>query len=149
MGGDDDMEAKARAGWPYWTVAVLSLLWNAMGAVDFTMTASRSPGYLAQVPPEVIDWLDSMPVWAMLPWVVGTFGAVAGSLALLLRSWLAVPAFALSLAGLAALQAWQISSGMPDSMKGASNVAFAIALWIVAVALWWFAILKRRQGVLR
>jgi hypothetical protein len=33
-------------------------------------------------------------------------------------------------------------------MKGASNVAFAIALWIVSIALLWFAILKRRQGVL-
>jgi len=142
------MEGRRRAGWPYWTIAVLSLLWNAMGAIDFAMTASRNPVYLAQYSADMIDWLDAAPTWTLVPWALGTLGALAGSLALLLRSKAAVPAFAVSLGGLAVLQAWQIATGLPPSMKGATNVLFTIVLWAVALALVWHALRKRRQGVL-
>lgn len=138
-----------RAGWPYWAIALLSLAWNAMGALDFAMTASRNLAWLAQASPDLIDWLDSMPDWAMLPWAAGTLGAFAGSCALVLRSRLAVPAFAVSLAGLAGLHAWQASAGVPTSLSGPGNLAFKVALWIVAIALLWYALRQRRHGVLR
>ncbi|MEE4454489.1 hypothetical protein [Novosphingobium resinovorum] len=136
-------------GWRYWLVAAAAVAWNAFGCLDFTMTASRNPAYLAQVPPDVIDWLDAAPTWTLVPWALGVWGGLAGSLLLLLRSRRAVPAFAVSLAGLAVSQVWQVSAGMPASMTTPPMLAVTAVIWAAALALPWFAWQQRREGVLR
>ncbi|KHK92746.1 hypothetical protein LK12_07385 [Novosphingobium malaysiense] len=133
----------------FWIIAVLSLLWNAMGCADFTMTVTRNSAYLAGFTPEMINWLDSAPTWTLVPWALGVWGALAGSLFLLLRSRWAVAAFAASLIGLAVTQIWQFSSNMPDSMTAPGSVAFTVTIWIVAIALLWYSVRMRRFGVLR
>lgn len=148
MIGSGNRTFGGRAPRSFWVVAVLSLLWNAFGCFDFTMTVTRNPAYLAAFPPDVIDWLDAAPTWTLLPWALGVWGALAGSLLLLLRSRRAVPAFAASLAGLAISQAWQLTSGMPASMLGPVNVAITAVIWIIAIALLWYALRMRRAGVL-
>lgn len=137
-----------RPGWTFWLIAVLAVLWNAFGCLDFTMTASRNPTYLAQVSPEIIDWLDSAPSWTLVPWALGVWGGLAGSLLLLARSGWAVPAFAVSLVGLAVSQAWQFSAGMPESMTTPGMLAMTACIWVIALGLLWFAWDKRRAGVL-
>ena len=139
----------AKAPVSFWIVAILSLLWNAMGCADFTMTVTRNATYLAGFPPEMINWLDSAPSWTLIPWALGVWGALAGSLFLLLRSGWAVTAFAASLIGLAVTQIWQFSSNMPDSMTSPGSVAFTVTIWVVALALLWYSVRMRRAGVLR
>ncbi|MCJ2178165.1 hypothetical protein [Novosphingobium album (ex Hu et al. 2023)] len=144
------MKAITRAGpsWLFWTIAVLSLLWNAFGCMDFAMTVTRNRAYMAQFPPEVINWLDTAPIWTLVPWAMGVWGALTGSLLLLLRSRHAVEAFAISLAGLAVTQIWQAMSGMPESMTTPASTAISVMIWIVALALLWYAARMRAQGVL-
>lgn len=127
----------------FWPVAILALLWNGFGGYDFLMTNARDPAWVAPLPVEVLRWLDAMPLWAIAAWALGVWGAVLGSVLLLVRSRHAVPAFAASLAGLAASTAYRASSGM-----GAGG-AVAAAIWIVAVLLLWFAVRMWRRGVLR
>jgi mannose/fructose/N-acetylgalactosamine-specific phosphotransferase system component IID len=110
---------------------------------------TRDPDYIAQFPPEMIDWLDVAPVWALMAWALGVWGSLAGSLLLLLRSHWAVVAFAASLVGLAGTQAWQLTSDMPESMTTPASTAFGVVIWIVALALLWYSIRKRMRGVLR
>ncbi|MCJ2189177.1 hypothetical protein [Novosphingobium beihaiensis] len=132
----------------YWGIAVFSLIWNAFGCLDFTLTVTRYPAHMAAFPADMIDWLDAAPTWTLVPWAMGVWGALAGSLLLLVRSRRAVTAFALSLAGLAVHQIWQFTSGMPDSMITPANVVMAVAIWIVALALLWYAVRMRARGVL-
>lgn len=134
-------------GWPYWLVAGLGLLWNAFGCLDFTLTVTRNPAWLAPLPPAVIDWLDAAPTWTLPPWALGVWGGLAGAVLLLVRSRGAVWAFAVSLLGLAVSQAWQWSTPMPGSTDTASLVLTA-AIWIIALGLLWFAWTKRRDGTL-
>lgn len=138
-----------RAGWAFWVIGIVSLAWNAFGCVDFTMTVTRNAGYLAQVPADMIDWLDSAPTWTIVPWAVGVWGALAGSLLLLLRSRRAVAAFALSLIGLAVNQIWQFTTNMPPSLLTPASIALTMTIWIVALALLWYAARMRDRGVLR
>lgn len=140
--------AEKRAGWLFWVIAVLSLAWNAMGCVDFTMTVTRNAAYLAQVPPDMIDWLDSAPAWTLVPWALGVWGALAGSFLLLLRSLRAVTALALSLAGLAVNQVWELTSGMPASMLTPGSIGLTVTIWIIALVLLWYAVRMRARGVL-
>lgn len=141
--------AGPRPSWSFWVIAVLSLTWNAVGCLDFTMAVTRNPAYLAQLPADVVNWLDSAPTWTIAPWALGVWSALVGSLLLLARSRHAATAFALSLVGLAGNQLWQFSAGVPASMLGAANIAFTAAIWVVTIALLWFSTGQRVRGVLR
>jgi uncharacterized membrane protein len=138
-----------KAPWHLWAVALVSLLWNAMGGVDYTLTHLHNPAWLAQLKPEEIDWIDAIPIWATACWAIGVWGAIAGSLLLLVRSRWAVTAFVLSLLGLIGSHIYQYTSNAPASMNTASGTIFAAVLAIIALALLWYAMRLRKQGVLR
>lgn len=141
--------AGARPRWPYWVIAALALWWNAFGCLDFVMTASRNPEWLASLSPETIDWLDAAPTWSLFTWALGVGGGLVGALCLLARSRHAMPAFAASLLGLAGNQLWQLTSNRPDSMASGGNLALSVGVWTIALFLLWFAVRTRRQGILR
>ncbi|WP_260927541.1 hypothetical protein [Novosphingobium sp. 9] len=143
------LQTRVRAGWGYWLVAVLALLWNAFGCLDFWMTLTRDPAYMAQMPPDMIDWLNAAPAWIYATWAAGVGGGVLGALLLLARSRWAIGAFAISLVGLAVNQAWQLTGDMPASMHSPGNLAMTATIWVVAVALLWFSVRMRARGVLR
>lgn len=128
-----------------WIVGVLSLLWNAMGATDFTLTNIRLQSWIAGLPPEVIQQIDAYPAWAVAAWGCGVWGALAGSLLLLFRSRYAVHAFALSLAGLAATTAYQVMTGT-YGLTGAMAV-MNLLIWAAAVALLIYALRMKARGL--
>ncbi|SFG18729.1 hypothetical protein SAMN05518801_109130 [Novosphingobium sp. CF614] len=140
---------REKAPWYFWVVAVLSLLWDAFGCLDFTMTVTRNPAYLAQFPPEIIDFIDSFPMWATAVWALGVWGALTGSVLLLLRSRWAVAAFAASLLGLALSTVYQVTADMPEAMTAGVNLVLTLVIWAAAIALLWFAARMRARGVLR
>lgn len=144
-----NVQTKAASPRHLWIVGVASLLWNAVGAYDYTMTNTRNADYLAQFPPEQMQIVDMFPVWVTIAWTCGVGGAMAGSILLLMRSRYAVHAFAVSLIGLAAGQIYQASIEIPESMRSGRMVAMTIAIWVVAILLLWCAWRQQKAGVLR
>ena len=140
---------RQKAPWHLWAVGIVSLLWNAMGGVDYTMTHMHSETWLAQITPEQIAWVGQFPVWATSFWALGVWGAVSGSILLLLRSRWAVSAFGVSLLGLIGSHSYQYTSNAPTGLNTASGTAFAAVLAIVAVALLFYSMRMRNRGILR
>ncbi len=146
---DDRPAARARAGGApmhLWIVGAASLLWNAFGAYDFLMANIRNPSHLAQFPPEMIQQIDAFPAWTIVAWGCGTWGGLAGSLLLLLRSRFAVHAFGLSLAGLALVTAYQVAVGAYGLTGGMA--VMNLLIWAAAAALLVYGMKMRRRGVL-
>ncbi len=141
--------AVKKAGWPYWAIAILSLPWNAFGAFDYTMTNTRNAEYLKAFPPEMMPIIDAFPYWATAAWACGVWGALLGSLLLLLRSRFAVHVFALSLAGLAVSTGYQATIDMPEALKTAGMTAMNLVIWAAAIFLLWWAWRARKAGILR
>ena len=139
---------RATAPMVFRIIAVLSLLWNGFGAFDYVMTNVRDRDYLAKVPPETMQAIDAYPLWVMIAWGLGVWGAVAGSLLLLGRSRFAVPAFAVSLAGLAASTVYQLWPQRSVNAPAGAD-AMMIAIWIAAVLQLILAIRWSRQRLLR
>ena len=144
----DEAVAKERAATPkhIWIVGILSLVWNAFGAFDYVMTNTRNAAYLANFPPGMMDIIDAFPVWVMAAWAFGVWGALAGSVLLLLRSRHAVMAFSLSLLGLAASTFYQFGIDAPEVM---GMNAMTLIIWIIAVLLLLYSIRLRGDRVLR
>lgn len=132
-----------------WIVGGLSLLWNAFGAFDYTMTQTRNATWLAQITPEARDWVLSAPAWADAAWAMGVWGALAGSILLLMRRHYAVNAFAVSLVGLAISTVWQFALSDGLALMGQSALYVNATIWVILIALLVYALRQRAAGVLR
>ena len=134
-----------------WIVGVVSLLWNAVGAFDYTMTKMQNADYLAAFTPEQQAWFASFPLWANIGWALGVWGSVLGSLLLLARSRHAVSAFAVSLAGLAISCIYQFGLHYSDLMRlfGTFPMIFTAVIWVILIALYLYARAQKAKGVLR
>lgn len=131
-----------------WVIGVLSLLWNAMGAFDYTATKFRLDFYMSQFTPEQLEYFYSFPAWATAGWALGVWGALAGSVGLLLRKAWSSWAFAVSLLGLviSSLYNFVLSGGM--EIMGAGGAAFTVVIWVVAILLFLYARRQAQRGVL-
>lgn len=135
-----------------WIVGVLSLLWNAGGAIDYVMTRTNAPEYLAAQPPERIAMLQDAPLWFGGTWALGVWFSVIGSLLLLLRSRFASTAFALSLLGLIGSSIYTYGMSGGGSMvvaAGTGAIVFSVAIPVILILLWIYARAMTRRGVLR
>ena len=143
------MNMMTKPGWQYWAIAVVGLLWNCVGATDYTMTAMQVESYVAMMTAEQRAYVDAFPAWSIAFWALGVWGALIGSLLMLLRKKLAVTAFAVSLLGLLGTTIYQYGvSDAPDSFKTPGTMAFSAAIWLIALFLFWYARKKRDEGVL-
>jgi len=143
------MDTDTRAPWHLWVVGVAALLWNAVGALDYVMTQTRNVQYMAGFTAEQLEFFYGIPAWTVAAWAIGVWGGVFGSLLLLLRKPLAVWVFLASLVGvvLTTFQNYVLSNGM-EVMGGPGAVVFTAVIFLVAVALYLYASLMRRRGVL-
>lgn len=144
--------AMARAPLHLWIVGGLSLLWNAVGATDYTLTHLQGSAYIraAGLGEDMVAWFESVPAWMTASWALGVWGGVAGSILLLLRSRHAAAAFGLSLAGVAAMTlGTSLVHPYPAGMVSPGGLAFEWTIKLVAVLLLIYALRMRRRGILR
>jgi hypothetical protein len=140
---------ESKTPWHLWAVGIVSLLWNAMGGVDYTMTHLHNASWIAMMTPEQIAWFDGFPIWATSCWALGVWGAIAGSILLLMRSRWAVHAFGISLIGFVGSHIYQFTSNAPAGLNTGTGTLFAAVLAAVAVGLLWYAMRMRKQGWLK
>ena len=133
-----------------WVVGVLSLLWNGMGALDYTMTETRNASYMNDFTPEQLKFFYSFPKWVIATWAISVWGGVAGSLALLGRKRWALPIFAASLVTMVItfVHNFVFANGLAI-MGGAGALAFTLAIVAVGAALVLYSRWLGRMGVLR
>ena len=138
--------------WHLWLVGGLSLLWNGFGGFDFIMTNTRGEAYMraSGMTQPMIDYFLAMPTWMYVPWTLGVWGAIAGSILLLLRLKWAVHAFALSLIGAVTSLVFGLMNpmpGLPPEMAAMAYMPWIIA--VIAALLLWYAWTMGKRGVLR
>ncbi|APE26971.1 hypothetical protein [Aurantiacibacter gangjinensis] len=147
---------RASTPWHLWVIGIASLLWHAVGANDYVMTQTRNMDYLrmsaenANVPLDVmLDYFTTFPAWADAAWAFGVWGALAGSILLLLRSRFATFAFYASLAGLFVSTIHQIVGDVPPELSSPFFWAFTGFIIVVTVALAVYCRRMTARGVLR
>ncbi len=152
---DNANGAAARIPASFWTISGLSLLWNAYGGVDYTMTKLRNMDFLTAVTggrekaEAMLAAIDALPVWATALWALGVWGSVLGSVLLLLRSRHAVTAFLISMIGAVLSFAYQFTTPMGAEMASASGLIMIAVILVAVVFFWWFAKRSAAQGILR
>jgi hypothetical protein len=132
-----------------WIVGILSLLWNAVGAFDYLATKMRLDFYMSQFTAAQLEYFYSFPTWVIAAWAVGVWGALLGSLALVLRKALAVLLFGASILGLAVSSVYNFALTNGMEIMGSEGAMFTGVIWLIALFLFFYARAMAKRGVLK
>ncbi len=148
------METNAGMAQPWtpghlWIVGALAAAWSGYDCWHFAHVSLRETATMTRLAPDVVDFIDAYPAWVLVAAAMEVGFGLLGSLLLLGRSKWAVAALGASLAGLAANQFYQLSSGLPTSWNTWSYWATNLVGWLIAAALLAIALRLRRVGALR
>ena len=135
--------------WHLWVVGVASLLWAAVGAMDYLMTQTRNEAYMSAFTPEQLEFFYGIPAWAVASWAVAVWGGVLGSLLLLLRRRHAMGVFIASLIAMliTSIQNFVLSNGL-EVMGDPFSIVFTLIIFVVSVALVVYSWRMYQRGVL-
>jgi len=122
-----------------WIVAILAVLWNAVGAFDYVATQYQLESYIGQFTPEQLDYFFAFPVWMVAAWAIAVWASVLGSLSLLMRKAFSVWLFGISILGLAVSSIYNfvLSDGM--AVMGSEGATFTAVIWIIALFLYFYS----------
>lgn len=145
------MNQIVRTPWHLWVVGGLAVLVNAFPVVDFSLTNMQNEFWLSPLNEAQRSFVLGAPVWADACWALGGFGAFVGSLLLLFRSRLAVPAFAMSIVGLAGSTYYNHVLNGETTRQLFEQVALIVTsvIWVIMIALIVYARAMVAKGVLR
>lgn len=132
-----------------WVVGILALLWNAIGAFDYSATQLRLESYMSQFTAEQLEYFYGFPAWAVAAWAIAVWSSLAGSIGLLLRRSWATWLFGAALAGMVVttLYNFVLSDGL--SLMGTGAAAFTAVIWGIALFLFFYSRAMSQRGVLR
>lgn len=131
-----------------WIVGLISLLWNAMGAFDYTATELRLESYMAQFTQEQLNYFYGFPAWSIAAWAIAVWSSLLGSIGLLLRKRWAVWMFVLAIVGLAITTLYNLQSNGFELM-GDGAAIFTAIIWVIALFLLFYSRKMAVRGVLR
>lgn len=136
--------------WHLWVIGGVSLLWNAVGALDYFMTQTRNAAYMSKFTPEQLEYFYGFPAWVVAFWAIGVWGALLGSVLLLLRKGVAEWVFLASLVGVIVTSIYNLvlSNGMEVMGGGAGALIFPAVIFLIALGLYLYARAMRKRGVL-
>lgn len=145
------VQSTAKTPWHLWTVGIVSLLWNAFGCYDYYMTHTGGDAYLRAygMTEAQIAYYHAMPSWMTAAWAIGVWGALLGSILLLLRSKWAFQVFVISFAAFVLSVVY--TYGFTDGYETNGPAALIMSAVIAASCVFfiWYARFATRRGVLR
>jgi hypothetical protein len=130
-------------------VGVVSLLWNSVGAMDFVMTQTKNAAYMRGFTPAQLEFYYGFPLWVVAAWGIAVWGAVLGSLFLLLRKRVACHLFLWSFVCmvLTSIYNFVLSDGM-KVMGGVGSLIFSAVIFVIGLLLLVYARSMRKRGML-
>lgn len=100
--------------------------------------------------PAQTEYFYGFPAWAVAFWALGVWGCFFGSIALLLRSRFAVWLFGVSIVGLLGTTIYERAFAvLPESLQTTGQNLFAVAIWVITLALFIYSSRMKRAGVLQ
>ena len=131
-----------------WIVGIIALLWNAMGAFDYTATQLRLDFYMANFTQEQLDFFYGFPAWVDASWAIAVWSSLLGSILLLARKALAAWLFGLAILGLAITSVYNFVMKDGAAVMGEGAVTFSIVIWVIALFLYFYATAMAKRRVL-
>ena len=131
-----------------WIVGVLALLWNAMGAFDYLATQMELESYMSSFTEEQLAYFYGFPSWAVAFWATAVWGALLGSVGLLLRRKWSVWVFGVSVAAMVVTSIYNFGLSNGAEVMGSEGLIFSVVIWVISILLLVYAWSQAKRGVL-
>jgi hypothetical protein len=139
------------APWHLWLVGVLGIFWNGYGGYDYVMTKIGGDQYLrdyGMTEPQ-IEYFHAMPSWMTAVWAIGVWGAILGTILLLLRRKLALPVFIVSFAAFLVSILYQYLLTNGAEINGTLGMIMSAVITAGCLFFIWYSWAMTRSGVLK
>jgi 4-hydroxybenzoate polyprenyltransferase len=141
----------ARTPWHLWVVVGVGILWNAFGCIDYTMTALQGEMWLRQMgmTEAQITSYEAMPAWMTGVWAIGVWGALLGTVLLLLKNRLAVPVFVVSLIAYVGSLVYAYALSDQAEVMPEGTWIMQVVVLVGCLFFVWYSRMMGKRGVLR
>lgn len=132
-----------------WIIGILAILWNAVGAFDYSATQFQAEFYMSQFTQEQLDYFYGFPLWMDAAWAIAVWGSLLGSIGLLMRKSWAVWLFGAAILGLTCSTVYNFVLSDGIAAMGSGAAIFTGVIWVIALFLFFYARAMAKNGVLR
>lgn len=134
--------------WSFWLIAVLALIWNVMGAINFFTQMNADA--LTSFPETHRAIIEGRPLWATSSFALSVFGGALGAFLLLFRKSVAYYLFIASLLGtiVTMLHAFGITNSITD-FSAVEMVMMMVMPLLVSAFLVWYSWYSKSKAWIR
>jgi len=134
-----------RAHWSFWLIAVVMLIWNGLGVVNYFVQMNSD--FIAQMSDVHRAIIVERPGWATGGFAIAVVLGTLGSLLLLFKKSIAYYLFIASLVGVLVTMVHTIGVAMNTTGFGVPNIIMMIVMPIVvAIFLIWYVKMAEKKG---
>ncbi len=119
----------------FWVVAVIALLWNLAGVVNYLAQAYATPEMLAAMPEHQREYMENTPSWVIGCFAIAVWGGTLASVLLLLRRKLAYIIFIISLIGVIGQVSHSLLLSNAIEVYGPSGLILPIFIILFGIVL--------------
>ena len=131
----------------YWVVSGFALLWMLFGVMAWVMDLMTDEAGLAELSEAQRQLYAARPQWLFAVYGVAIFSGLAGAVGLLLRKSWASMLLGLSLAAIIVQFGYTFfAMHAVEALGAAAAIPFPLVIFVIGVALVWFARRSRKVG---
>jgi len=133
----------------YWVIAVLALIWNAMGCMVYVAQKMMTQEDLDMLPEAERAMYMDVPAWATAAFAIAVWFGLLACIFLLIRRKLAKLLFIISLLGVLAQVTYNLFISNAREVLGTEAVVMPVIILIIAVFLLGYANKATQKGWLK
>lgn len=130
----------------FWVVAVVAIIWNALGVMAYVMEVNMSAEAMNALPAAQQALYAAQPAWVTGAFAIAVFAGLAGSIALALRKGVATSIFAVSLVAVAAQMFYLFALSDTLAVMGPASAIMPILIIAIGAILIGFSMHARRRN---
>jgi hypothetical protein len=130
----------------FWIIGGAALVWNLIGLVFYIGQVSITPEALAALTEAQQEFFLATPTWATAAFAIAVNAGVLGSLFLLLRKTWAVPMLVISLAAIVVQDVDAFALRDAFGIVGVSSVIIPSMVFVIGIALLFYARATKERG---
>jgi len=137
----------ASVHWSFWVIAILMLLWNVLGSMNFLWQLNADATALAAFPDTHRAIIEGRPLWATAGFGIGVILGALGCVLLLLRNSAAYYLFVVSMLGIVMTMIHTVKiASVTIEFSPVEIFVMIILPALVAAFLIWYSKLVKSKG---
>lgn len=132
----------------FWVIAVLALIWNIIGVLNFLASTFMKDVLAETYTPEQLELMNAIPTWYTIFFGIATITGLMACITMLMRKKVTVFLFLISLLAVFVTQGYWLVGTNAMEVMGTQAVIMPIVVIIISVFLYLYTKGLAKKGML-